>query len=201
MKRLLAYLFLVLVLTFSFQSLSKADDIKDFEIEGMSIGDSLLDYMTINEIEQNILNYFKDKRNYYVVAMTNNLKQYDQLEIYLRSYDKNYEIKTIGAFVTVNNLEECFRLQKKIDKDFEDIFSNLRIYSATLDHIYDKSGKSKQHQTNYVFGSSANKDDHIRTECTDWSDEIKQKDGYGDNLTIAIMTKEILKWVNAGYKP
>ena len=55
MKRLLAYLFLVLVLTFSFQSLSKADDIKDFEIEGMSIGDSLLDYMTINEIEQNII--------------------------------------------------------------------------------------------------------------------------------------------------
>ena len=40
MKRLL----LILILTFSFQSLTKADDIRDFEIEGMSIGDSLLDY-------------------------------------------------------------------------------------------------------------------------------------------------------------
>ena len=34
----------VLVLIFSFQSWTKADDIRDFEIEGMSIGDSLLDY-------------------------------------------------------------------------------------------------------------------------------------------------------------
>ena len=33
---------LILILTFSFQSLSKADDIRDFEIEGISIGDSLL---------------------------------------------------------------------------------------------------------------------------------------------------------------
>ena len=39
MKRLL----LILILTLSFQSLSKADDIRDFEIEGMSIGDSLLE--------------------------------------------------------------------------------------------------------------------------------------------------------------
>ena len=40
MKRLL----LILILTLSFQSLTKADDIRDFEIEGMSIGDSLLEY-------------------------------------------------------------------------------------------------------------------------------------------------------------
>ena len=41
MKRLL----LILILTFSFQSLTKADDIRDFEIEGMSVGDSLLDFL------------------------------------------------------------------------------------------------------------------------------------------------------------
>ena len=33
---------LILILTFSFQSLTKADDIRDFEIEGMSIGDSAI---------------------------------------------------------------------------------------------------------------------------------------------------------------
>ena len=40
----------------------KADDIKDFEIEGMSIGSSLLDYYTVDEINQNIdPNIYKDK--------------------------------------------------------------------------------------------------------------------------------------------
>ena len=53
MKRLLAYLFLVLVLTFSLQSLTKANDsIRDFQIEGMSIGDSLLIHISKNEIDQ-----------------------------------------------------------------------------------------------------------------------------------------------------
>ncbi len=39
-----------LVFIFSLQSWTKADDIRDFEIEGMSIGDSLLDYVSEAEI-------------------------------------------------------------------------------------------------------------------------------------------------------
>ena len=41
----------LLILIFSLQSLSKADDIRDFEIEGMSIGDSALDFFSKNEID------------------------------------------------------------------------------------------------------------------------------------------------------
>ena len=40
----------ILVLIFSLQSWTKADDIRDFEIEGMSIGDSLLDYVDLIKI-------------------------------------------------------------------------------------------------------------------------------------------------------
>ena len=47
MKRLL----LILVLTFSFQSWTKADDISDFEIEGVTVGQSLLDYISLEEKE------------------------------------------------------------------------------------------------------------------------------------------------------
>ena len=43
-------LLLIFILTLSFQSWSSADDIRDFEIEGMSIGDSLLSFMTNDEI-------------------------------------------------------------------------------------------------------------------------------------------------------
>ena len=43
---------LILILTFNLQSWTKADDIKDFEIDGISIGDSLLDYYEITEIEK-----------------------------------------------------------------------------------------------------------------------------------------------------
>jgi len=43
-----------------------ADDISDFQIEGMSIGDSLLDFFSEEEIKQNIepryFQYKKDKK-------------------------------------------------------------------------------------------------------------------------------------------
>ena len=83
MKRLL----LILILTFSFQSLIKADDIRDFQIEGMSIGDSLLDYMSLNQIKDSKRNYFKDKRKYYVVARVNNLENYEVVDLYLKTGD------------------------------------------------------------------------------------------------------------------
>ena len=39
----------VLILIFGFQSWTKTNDIKDFEIEGISIGDSLLDFFSKSE--------------------------------------------------------------------------------------------------------------------------------------------------------
>ena len=41
----------VLVLIFGLKSWTKADDIRDFQIEGMSVGDSLLDYFSKEEIK------------------------------------------------------------------------------------------------------------------------------------------------------
>ena len=47
MKKLLGIIVLGLLLSFN----ANADDIKDFQIEGMSIGDSLLDYFSEEEIK------------------------------------------------------------------------------------------------------------------------------------------------------
>ena len=44
----------ILILIFSLQSLTYAEDIRDFQIEGMSVGDSLLDYMSIKNINDNV---------------------------------------------------------------------------------------------------------------------------------------------------
>jgi len=65
MKRLL----LILILTFSFQSLSKADDIRDFQIEGMSLGDSLLDFFSLEEIKSFKAYFYNDKE--YKALQTN----------------------------------------------------------------------------------------------------------------------------------
>ena len=53
--------FLVVILIFSIQSWIKADDIRDFEIEGLIIGNSLLNFFTEEEIKKNNMNYYKKK--------------------------------------------------------------------------------------------------------------------------------------------
>ena len=59
MKKLSTYLFLIL---FSFSAPSFADDIRDFQIEGISIGGSLLDYMSEEEIKENVAYIYPKKK-------------------------------------------------------------------------------------------------------------------------------------------
>ena len=50
----------VLILIFSLQSWTKADDIRDFQIEGISVGDSLLDHLSEDEIDSGIDIFYND---------------------------------------------------------------------------------------------------------------------------------------------
>ena len=66
-----------------FSSSVFADDISDFEIEGMSIGDSLLDYMSEEEIVEGIektkdmYHFLNEPDKYSEVYKWNNLKIYN----------------------------------------------------------------------------------------------------------------------------
>ena len=53
---------IILLLIFCFQSLIKAEDIRDFEIEGISIGDSLLLYENKANIEKDKDQDYKSKK-------------------------------------------------------------------------------------------------------------------------------------------
>ena len=195
MKRLLFILILIVI----FQSPTKADDIRDFQIEGMSIGDSLLDHLTEDEIINSKRNYFKDQRKYYVVAKFKNLKKYEVVDIYLKSGDKKYIIRTLGGLMT-SNLNKCLETKKKIKKEFDEIFSNLKSAEYIKKHEFDKSGKSKQYQQVYYFGDESKRDNHIRIECDNWSKKIKKEKSFEDGLNIVAMTTEILDWIYSGYK-
>ena len=77
MKKLSTFLFLIF---FSFIAPSFADDISDFEIEGISIGDSLLDYFSEEEIKKEI-----EKRKYmyqYTTDEFGEVYKYDGLQTY-----------------------------------------------------------------------------------------------------------------------
>ena len=68
MKKFLA----IIILSLSLITPSKSDDIRDFQIEGMSIRDSLLDYVTKEEINNLAYRWYPKKK--YKVLYNFNLK-------------------------------------------------------------------------------------------------------------------------------
>jgi len=198
MKRLI----LILILVFSFQSFSKANDIREFQIEDMSIGDSLLKFMSLNEINNNTFeNYFKNgkKRKYYATGFFDTDK-YDQLEIYIKTGDNNFKIKAITGFKQINNLQKCLSLKKEIVDEIQNLFIDIEpVTYNDVPHTFDKSGKSKQYQTAFLLKDHRAKD-HIRIECTKWSKKMKKEKGFGDNLGVSVFSTETLEWVEKGYQ-
>ena len=59
----------VLVLIFSLQSWTKADDILDLQIEGLSIGDSLLDHFSEPTLEKYKKDYYPKSDKYYEISI------------------------------------------------------------------------------------------------------------------------------------
>jgi len=187
---------------FSFQSFSKANDIREFQIEDMSIGDSLLKFMSLNEINNNTFeNYFKNgkKRKYYATGFSDTDK-YDQLEIYIKTGDNNFKIKAITGFKQINNLQKCLSLKKEIVDEIQNLFIDIEpVTYNDVPHTFDKSGKSKQYQTAFLLKDHRAKD-HIRIECTKWSKKMKKEKEFRDTLGISVFSTETLEWVDKGYQ-
>lgn len=177
-----------------------ADEIEDFQIEGMSVGDSLLDYMNEDKINRSNRNYFNDTRKYYVVAVIDNLKTYQVLDIYLKTGDKKYIIKSISAKIEIRSVTECISKKDQIAKELESFFPNVKKVEQVNIHEFDKSNKSKNYQTIFFLKGKKANDPHVRVECSSWSDEIKKKNNFIDTLNVNAVTTEILNWIYGGYK-
>ena len=188
-------LLLIFILTFSYQSLTQADDIRDFEIEGISIGDSALEFMTIDEIKNNTMPYFDGDRKYFITSFFKNLDTYDQVELYIKSDDDKFIIKTILAGIFIDDLDECLNKKKQVVNALDKVFPNIKRLSGTKSHEADKTGKSLQYIDQYVLNFPT----HVRAECTKFSNEMKNK-GMGNNsLNVVVMTTNIYEWIIGGY--
>ena len=119
MKRLFLYLLLIL---FILQTLSRADDIRDFQIEGMSINDSALDFFSEKEIKKNINDFTSDDK-FTMTCLVGNFKNYDEVCLMFRSSDKKYIIHGISGQIEFRNSDIK---QKKIDDQILIDFKKLK---------------------------------------------------------------------------
>lgn len=171
---------IVLVLFFNLQSWTRADDIRDFQIEGISIGDSALDYFSKSELNNayEIFDY-KDKRFRYYFLNYKNSNAYEYLQITVIPSDKRFIIYGVeGIIMYRNNINDCYKKMEEIKEEITSIFNKTSI-DEEGNHPAIKNTKYKR----AVFSFENGRADLV---CFD----VDKQTNKTDRLTISLISKE-----------
>ena len=190
------YLITIIILIFSFQSLTKADDIRDFQIEGMSIGDSLLKHVEKSKLKNFAYPYpNKEFKGILLKDISNN---YDAIQFTVKDNDPKYIIHNISAKLYFQNkYNDCLNKMKIIVNAFDSVISD-QVKTQKRDNIKrskvsDPSGKSIMSYKAYHFEDKS----AAQVYCTDWSDEISDRKGYIDELKSSLYSNEFTKYLQS----
>ena len=180
---------IILFFIFNLQSITRADDIRDFEIEGITVGDSALDYFKKKDIQK--WHYPASKTFAYSGHESNKFKTYQAVIFHYKTKDRNYIIHSLDGRIIYSNIKECYNNEKNILKELEKLFpSAKKDFQGSMKHPSDKSGKST-----YTYSAFYLDNGTVGIECTDWSNEITSKNGWEDSMRIFIETNEFTKWI------
>ena len=189
MRRLL----LILILTLSFQSWTMADDIRDFKIEGISIGDSLLNFVSKKKIENKEKGFYPSSKNFYIIfAELKSFETYDKVVVTLKSNDKLYKIYGIGGAIDIyRNTKTCLSKQKEIKKDLINLFPNIKYIDSTFIYPQDATGESKATTTEFDFKKGA-----LKVFCNDWGNTREIEKNSMDNVQVQLNSETLKVFIN-----
>ena len=191
----------VLIISLIFQSWTMADDIRDFEIEGMTVGESLLNYFDESLIKKEINNkeisyYYENKFvSISLWEVRNNFQIYDDVGVVLKQNDENYEIFALeGTLYMAENaiINECYEKQKKISQDIQESFSkNIEpeIWFADKDTL--KAHLSSIKYMDFLLSDGG----LVRVVCYDVIPGIRKNSDL-DLLYVAIDSPKFLEYLN-----
>ncbi len=179
MKKTFIILFCSLVLF----SCEQAPLIEDYKIEGISLGDSLLDLMTEGEIKKDIIKskvmYDYRGDDFAQINLNKGLKTYEELNFFIKPNDSKYIIYAIFGDLYFSNIDLCFKKQNKISEEFTNKYKdtektngNKKFEGGEFRYIY------------FDFKSG----DRIGIQC------YKYYKDDSNSLAISLSKKDVITW-------
>ena len=202
MKKILGVVFLC----FFFSTNAHSNNIKDFKIENISIGDSALDYFTESQLDNSELDWFNYSYKEYSTSLLPGKGIYDWFKITYKNEDYNYIIEGLVGIVVKKKYEED-KCNKKLDStafDLSKLFKNTKpeekksykvVYEPSK--IFQKpnlSGKSKLTIISFDFKQQGK----IILSCYDMDKETNEIDSpikdinQFDTFRIDVRSKNLL---------
>ena len=187
MKKFLAILILIL----TFQTSSQADDVSEFEIEGMSIGDSALDFFSEEQINSFHIIKYPSSEKFIGRESDLSFNNYDQVSFHFKKKDENYKIVSLKGIKRYDNqLNICREEMKKTILEVENSF-DLKKKDTYTSNFGNKVGKSIAYITDFELS-----DGSIRIWCTNWDPKTEKEKEWIDSFNVGVSSQEFLNWLN-----
>ena len=193
---------LLTIFVLFFSSSLFAEDISDFQINGVSVGENLLNYFTEDEIIKRINEVGGEGYNDKYYGLYFNVKniKYDRVSYVINYSKENYITKNNefiigglrGQIFYKDDFLKCLNEKNKAYSDIVNLFDKAEIINDEIrPHYVDDSGESVGHNITFeVVGG------YIQILCMNWSDDFTEKYGWHDNLSIQITTKKFGDFLN-----
>ncbi len=185
----------ILIFFLLISSAVNSDDISDFQIESMSIGDSLLNFFSETEIYESIIDYPYKDDEFVDVEIYNSrvFNTYEAMQITFKRYDSKFIIYGLTGFNFYDeNIDECFNQVDIVSKEINTLFQNTDREDKTQKHRGDPSGKSIVKTVQFWFENN----DVVTIECWDWSSKMTEEYKYTDNFGVTILHNDLVYWLN-----
>ena len=182
---------------------SKADNINDFEIEGMYVGGSLLDFFSLSELRDlaNHRSTFSYPNTKAKGIRTHRDEPARKGEKQTSFYDYagatvldevDYKIIGVRGYIRFDNIDDCNKKRYKIEKDIEKTL-NIKAVRETKKHAYDKTSPSYNSWFNFK------NNEVISINCTDWQEKYRKKNNWMPNLNVSIVSSELKEVLKKSY--
>ena len=180
MKKLL----IILILALGLQSLIKAEDMSNFEIDGMSLGDSMLDHLSEKEINESKDESHEDRQFITKTFSAKTTSSYEVHQITYKRLDKKKELHAIvGVIGFPDNINKCKKKMKIISSELSILFP------STPKKDWGKYDMPKGHYFPITF--TFKDKSRAMVACFNWNEKSDIK----DNLKVSLYSAEYREYL------
>ena len=176
-------------------SVSDLININNLNIEGISLDDSLLTYMSKkdikNEISDNSEAYEHLTNEFGEIYIRDNLKIFDYVSVFVKQNDKHYKIYSVRGGINLN-FNDCTSKKNNLVRELTLMFKETDIYNGRSPYMFDSTGKSFVENDELVFSNG----DMITLSCSYFSQEVLSKYNYAPGLSFSLDRKEFYDWMS-----
>ena len=176
-------IFFLIILVLSFQNPSLAENIRNFQIEGMKIGDSALDYFSESQLEDNEQGWHNYSYNEYSTSYMPGKGIYNWFLVSYKNDDNNFIIEGLVGGLEKSNYDnkECNKKLDVVALNISKLFKNTaqeekKSYKLTQDaaRTYPFTGKSAVTSLSFNFLDGAK----IILECYNMDKEAQENESF-----------------------